>query len=149
MSLDIFLEWKRGKRKFSERLNITHNAGRIAKHVTVDEVCGRKITLYDVLWNHDDVNWKPSELIKYLENGLKYMSDNETRLKRYETTVKTDVAVKNGNLTVVDLPREKWYKWGELENTDLYGHRYGLIPFTEGLLCLCIKHPEATIEWSR
>ena len=35
MSLDIDLTWKKGKKKFSDGLNITHNAGRIAQHVPV------------------------------------------------------------------------------------------------------------------
>ena len=150
MSLDIDLTWKKGNKKFGDGLNITHNAGRIAKHVPVGEIDGKKLTLYDVLWNHDDVEWKAVDIIKYLEVGLKYMSDNYNKLKRYETIIKQDFEFTNdGKLLVIDRPEHMWYKWGQLEDEDGYGRRYGLIPFTEQLLVLCIKHPDATIEWDR
>ena len=55
----------------------------------------------------------------------------------------------NGKLELRKLPPEKWYKWGSLEETDRYGRRFGLIPFVEEILILCIKHPNATVEWSK
>lgn len=150
MSLDIDLTWKKGRKTFSDGLNITHNAGRIAQHVPVGEIDGKKLTLYDVLWNHDDVEWKAGDIIKYLEVGIKYMSDNFNKLRRYETIIKQDIEIApDGKLHITDRPEDMWYKWGQLEDEDGYGRRYGIIPFTEQLLVLCIKHPDATIEWNR
>lgn len=150
MSLDIALIWKKGRKEFSENLNITHNAGRIAKRVPLRKVNGKQFTLYDVLWNHDDVKWSAGDIIKDLEAGLKYLSDNSGKLKRYETVVKEEFRLdRRGKISWEKLPPNKWYKWGSLEDTDEYGHRFGIIPFVEQLLVLCIKHPDATIEWSR
>lgn len=150
MSLDITLNWKKGRKKFSENLNITHNAGKIAQHVPVGTYKKKSITLYDVLWNHDDVKWNASGIVKYLEVGIKYMSDNYAKLKRYETTITKEFNISDdGRFVWADLPEYSWYKWGSIEDTDQYGRRYGIIPFTEQLLILCIKHPDATIEWGR
>lgn len=150
MSLDITLTWKKSRKKFSDGLNITHNAGRIAQHVPVGDIEGKKITLYDVLWNHDDVKWKAGDIIKYLEIGIRYMLNNFNRLQRYETIVKQDIEITHdGKVRFIDRPEHMWYKWGQLEDKDEYGHRYGLIPFTEKLLLMCIEHPDATIDWDR
>jgi len=150
MSLDIILHWGQGRGRKSDSRNITHNAGKIAQHVILHDFQGEgTITLYDVLWNHADKQRKAGELIEDLSNGLRIMSDNAKRLKRYETIIKRDVTMKDGHMVIQKLPREKWYKWGSLEETDRYGRRFGLIPFVEEILILCIKHPDATVEWSR
>ena len=150
MSLDIILHWGKGRGRKSDSRNITHNAGKIAQHVVLHDIQGEgTITLYDVLWNHADKKRKAGELIDDLMNGLRIMSDNVKRLKRYETTIKTVPELVNGKMELRKLPPEKWYKWGSLEETDIYGRRFGLIPFVEDILILCIKHPDATVEWSR
>jgi hypothetical protein len=107
------------------------------------------ITLYDVLWNHADKNRKAGELIEDLSEGLRLLSANKSKLKRYETIVKKEPTMKDGHMVIQKLPREKWYKWGSLEDTDKYGRRFGLIPFVEEILILCIKHPDARVIWSR
>lgn len=145
MSLDIILKW--GK-KYESR-NITHNAGKIAQHVILHNLRGEgTITLYDVLWNHADKKRKAGELIEDLSTGLRLLSANKSKLKRYETIVKTEVTMKDGHMVILKLPPDKWYKWGSLEDTDKYGNRFGLIPFVEDILILCIKHPDADVEWS-
>lgn len=150
MSLDIILYWGKGRGRKSESRNITHNAGKIADHVVLQDFQGDGVrTLYDVLWNKYDKQMKAGELIEDLSNGLRIMSDNAKRLKRYETTIKTEPEMINGKLELRKLPPEKWYKWGSLEETDRYGRRFGLIPFVEEILILCIKHPNATVEWSK
>lgn len=146
MSLDIILKW--GKKRDSR--NITHNAGKIAQHVILHNVQGGgAITLYDVLWNHADKKRKAGELIEDLCKGLRILSASKSILKRYETIVKTEATMEDGHMVVRELPPEKWYKWGSLEDTDKYGKRFGLIPFVEDILILCIKHPDADVEWSR
>ena len=150
MSLDIILHWGKGRGRRSDSRNITHNAGKIAQHVILQDIQGEgTITLYDVLWNHADKQRKAGELIEDLSNGLRIMSDNAKRLKRYETIIKREPEMIIGKMVLRELPREKWYKWGSLEETDKYGRRFGLIPFVEEILILCIKHPDATVEWSR
>lgn len=146
MSLDIILKW--GKNRDSR--NITHNAGKIARHVILHNVHGEgTITLYDVLWNDADKKRKAGELIEDLSKGMRLLSANKAKLKRYETIVKAEATMKDGHMVVRELPPEKWYKWGSLEDTDKYGNRFGLIPFVEDILILCIKHPDADVEWSR
>lgn len=150
MSLDIILYWGKGRGRKSESRNITHNAGKIASHVVLQDFQGDGVrTLYDVLWNKYDKQMKAGELIEDLSNGLRIMSDNAKRLKRYETTIKEEPEMINGKMELRKLPPEKWYKWGSLEETDRYGRRFGLIPFVEEILILCIKHPNATVEWSK
>lgn len=150
MSLDIILYWGKGRGRKSESRSITHNAGKIAKHVVLYDFQGEgTITLYDVLWNHADKKRKAGELIDELSEGLRLLSANKSKLKRYETIIKRDVTMKDGHTVIQKLPREKWYKWGSLEETDKYGRRFGLIPFVEDILILCIKHPDADVEWSR
>ena len=146
MSLDIILKWG----KNSDSRNITHNAGKIASHVVLQDIQGEgTITLYDVLWNHADRTMKAYELIDDLSNGLRILTKDAKRLKRYETIIKEDPEMIDGKMVTHKLPREKWYKWGSLEETDRYGRRFGLIPFVEEILILCIKHPDAVVEWSR
>lgn len=146
MSLDIILKWGRK----SDSCNITHNAGKIAQHVILHDFQGEgTITLYDVLWNHADKQMKAGELIEDLSEGLRLLSANKSKLKRYETIIKRETMMINGKLELCKLPREKWYKWGSLEETDQHGRRFGLIPFVEDVLILCIKHPDADVEWSR
>lgn len=150
MSLDIILYWGKGRGRKSDSRNITHNAGKIASHVVLQDFQGDGVrTLYDVLWNKYDKQMKAGELIEDLSNGLRIMSDNAKRLKRYETTIKTEPEMINGKMELRKLPPEKWYKWGSLEETDKYGRRFGLIPFVEDILILCIKHPDAKVEWSK
>lgn len=150
MSLDIILYWGKGRGRKSDSRNITHNAGKIASHVVLQDFQGDGVrTLYDVLWNKYDKQMKAGELIEDLSNGLRIMSDNAKRLKRYETTIKTEPEMINGKMELRKLPPEKWYKWGSLEETDKYGRRFGLIPFVEEILILCIKHPDAKVEWSK
>ena len=150
MSLDIILYWGNGRGRKSDSRNITHNAGKIASHVVLQDFQGDGVrTLYDVLWNKYDKRMKAGELIEDLSNGLRIMSDNTKRLKRYETTIKTEPEMINGKMELRKLPPEKWYKWGSLEETDRYGRRFGLIPFVEDILILCIKHPDADVEWSK
>ena len=150
MSLDIILYWGNGRGRKSDSRNITHNAGKIASHVVLQDFQGDGVrTLYDVLWNKYDKRMKAGELIDDLSNGLRIMSDNAKRLKRYETTIKTEPEMINGKMELRKLPPEKWYKWGSLEETDRYGRRFGLIPFVEDILILCIKHPDADVEWSK
>ena len=150
MSLDIILHWGKGRGRKSDSRNITHNAGKIEQHVVLHDFQGEgTITLYDVLWNHADKKRKAGELIDDLMHGLRIMSDNAKRLKRYETTIKREAEMVNGKMVMKTLPPEKWYKWGSLEETDRYGRRFGLIPFVEEILILCIKHPDAEVEWSR
>ena len=150
MSLDIILKWGKGRGRKSDSRNITHNAGKIASHVVLQDFQGDGVrTLYDVLWNKYDKRMKAGELIDDLSNGLRIMSDNTKRLKRYETTIKTEPEMINGKMELRKLPPEKWYKWGSLEETDRYGRRFGLIPFVEDILILCIKHPDADVEWSK
>lgn len=150
MSLDIILYWGKGRGRKSDSRNITHNAGKIASHVVLQDFQGDGVrTLYDVLWNKYDKQMKAGELIEDLSNGLRIMSDNAKRLKRYETIIKREPEMINGKMELRKLPPEKWYKWGSLEETDKYGRRFGLIPFVEEILILCIKHPNATVEWSR
>ena len=150
MSLDIILYWGKGRGRKSDSRNITHNAAKIASHVVLQDFQGEgERTLYDVLWNKYDKQMKAGELIEDLSNGLRIMSDNAKRLKRYETTIKAEPEIINGKLELRKLPPEKWYKWGSLEETDRYGRRFGLIPFVEEILILCIKHPNATVEWSK
>lgn len=146
MSLDIIFKWGRK----SDSCNITHNAGKIAQHVILHDFQGEgTITLYDVLWNHADKRMKAGELIEDLSEGLRLLSANKSKLKRYETIIKRETMMINGKLELCKLSREKWYKWGSLEETDQYGRRFGLIPFVEDVLILCIKHPDADVEWSR
>ena len=122
MSLDIILHWGKGRGRKSDSRNITHNAGKIAQHVILHDIQGEgAITLYDVLWNHADKKRKAGELIDDLMNGLRIMSDNANRLKRYETTIKREPEMINGKMELRKLPPEKWYKWGSLEETDKYG----------------------------
>lgn len=150
MSLDIILYWGKGRGRKSDHRNITHNAGKIAQHVILHDIQGEgTITLYDVLWNHADKQVKAGELIDDLSEGLRLLSENKSKLKRYETIVKKDATMKDGHMVIQNLPRERWYKWGSLEDTDRYGRRFGLIPFVEDILILCIKHPDADVEWSR
>lgn len=150
MSLDIILHWGKGRGRKSDSRNITHNAGKIASHVVLQDFQGDGVrTLYDVLWNKYDKQMKAGELIEDLSDGLRIMSDNAKRLKRYETTIKREPEMINGKMVMKTLPPEKWYKWGSLEETDRYGRRFGLIPFVEEILILCIKHPDAEVEWSR
>lgn len=150
MSLDIILKWGKGCRRKSDSRNITHNAGKIAQHVVLYDFQGEgQVTLYDVLWNHADKKMKARELIEDLSNGLRLLSANANRLKRYETIIKQEPELKNGKMELRKLPKEKWYVWGSVEETDQYGRRFGLIPFVEDILLLCIKHPEADVEWSR
>ena len=150
MSLDIILHWGKGRGRKSDSRNITHNAGKIASHVVLQDFQGDGVrTLYDVLWNKYDKQMKAGELIEDLSDGLRIMSDNDKRLKRYETTIKREPEMINGKMVMKTLPPEKWYKWGSLEETDRYGRRFGLIPFVEEILILCIKHPDAEVEWSR
>lgn len=150
MSLDIILYWGKGRGRKSDSRNITHNAGKIASHVVLQDFQGDGVrTLYDVLWNKYDKQMKAGELIEDLSNGLRIMSDNAKMLKRYETTIKTEPEMINGKMELRKLPPEKWYKWGSLEETDKYGRRFGLIPFVEEILILCIKHPDAKVEWSK
>lgn len=150
MSLDIILHWGKGRGRKSDSRNITHNAGKIASHVVLQDFQGDGVrTLYDVLWNKYDKQMKAGELIEDLSDGLRIMSDNAKRLKRYETTIKREPEMINGKIVMKTLPPEKWYKWGSLEETDRYGRHFGLIPFVEEILILCIKHPDAEVEWSR
>lgn len=150
MSLDIILKWGKGRGRKSDSRNITHNAGKIAQHVILYDFQGEgEVTLYDVLWNHADKKMKARELIEDLSNGLRLLSENANRLKRYETIIKQEPEMKNGKMEIRNLPKEKWYVWGSVEETDQYGRRFGLIPFVEDILLLCIKHPEADVEWSR
>lgn len=150
MSLDIILYWGKGRGRKSDSRNITHNAGKIAQHVILHDIQGEgTITLYDVLWNHADKKMKARELIEDLSHGLHLLSENAKRLKRYETIIKQEPEMKNGKMVLRNLPKEKWYVWGSVEETDYYGRRFGLIPFVEDILLLCIKHPEADVEWSR
>ena len=146
MSLDIILKWG----KNSDSRNITHNVGKIASHVVLQDIQGEgTITLYDVLWNHADRTMRAYELIDDLSNGLRILTKDAKRLKRYETIIKEEPEMIDGKMVMHKLPREKWYKWGSLEETDQYGRRFGLIPFVEEILILCIKHPDAVVEWSR
>lgn len=92
---------------------------------------------------------KAGELIEDLSEGLRLLSANKSKLKRYETIIKKEPTMKDGHMVIQKLPREKWYKWGSLEDTDRYGRRFGLIPFVEEILILCIKHPDARVIWSR
>lgn len=150
MSLDIILKWGKGRGRQYESRNITHNAGKIAQHVVLYDFQGEgKVTLYDVLWNHADKKMKARELIEDLSHGLRLLSENAKRLKRYETVIKQEPEMKNGKMELRNLPKDKWYVWGSVEETDKYGRRFGLIPFVEDILLLCIKHPEADVEWSR
>lgn len=151
MSLDIILHWGRGRGRKSDSRNITHNAGKIASHVVLQDFQTEgKRTLYDVLWNKfEKKGMKARELIEDLSDGLRIMSREASRLKRYETTIKAEPELVNGKFELKKLPPEKWYKWGTVEETDRYGRRFGLIPFVEDILILCIKHPDADVEFSK
>ena len=97
MSLDIILKWGKGRGRKSESRNITHNAGKIAQHVVLYDFQGEgEVTLYDVLWNHADKQKKARELIEDLSNGLRLLSENAKRLKRYETIIKKEPEIVNG-----------------------------------------------------
>jgi hypothetical protein len=60
--------------------NITHNLGKMASAVTLEE----DLTLYDVLWRPDENGIvTASEILPYLEKGLEILNSSPEEYKQY------------------------------------------------------------------
>jgi hypothetical protein len=80
MSLDVDLMLTQPVSVYSN--NITHNLGKMASAVIVDEE--KSLSLYNILWRPDESGFvKASEISDYLDLGFNILLSDPEKYKRY------------------------------------------------------------------